>query len=148
MMDNYNYPVGTDTKDAPWNERENDTKEFDTTFEFTLTKTTKIETSDYIQDWDYVCDDETGREKLVPCGTDTSGVDWFREYSQQHLTPFEIIQEFKRQLPALFTYYTEKRDNTDNPSEKSFCNDNLSILDKVLSNLDGWEQEEGEAREE
>ena len=46
-MDNYNYPIGSDTKDAPWNQKELPEKEIEVTVYITLSKTVKIKVSDY-----------------------------------------------------------------------------------------------------
>ena len=46
-MDNYNYPVGADTKDAPWNQVDNPEREIEVTVSVTLSKTVKIKVSDY-----------------------------------------------------------------------------------------------------
>ena len=47
-MDNYNYPMGADTKDAPWNQVDNREREIEVTVSVTLSKTVKIKVSDYI----------------------------------------------------------------------------------------------------
>lgn len=46
-MDNYNYPVGSDTPEAPWNKSENNEKEIEVTVSVTLSKTVKIRVTDY-----------------------------------------------------------------------------------------------------
>ena len=46
-MDNYNYPMGADTKDAPWNQVDNPEREIEVTVSVTLSKTVKIRVSDY-----------------------------------------------------------------------------------------------------
>ena len=46
-MDNYNYPMGADTKDAPWNPVDNPEREIEVTVSVTLSKTVKIKVSDY-----------------------------------------------------------------------------------------------------
>lgn len=46
-MDNYNYPMGADTKDAPWNQADNPEREIEVTVSITLSKTVKIKVSDY-----------------------------------------------------------------------------------------------------
>ena len=46
-MDNYNYPIGADTKDAPWNQVDNPEREIEVTVSVTLSKTVKIKVSDY-----------------------------------------------------------------------------------------------------
>ena len=46
-MNNYNYPIGADTKDAPWNQKELPEREIEVTVSVTLSKTVKIKVSDY-----------------------------------------------------------------------------------------------------
>lgn len=46
-MNNYDYPLGADTEDAPWNEVEPSEKEIEVTVSITLSKTVKIKVSDY-----------------------------------------------------------------------------------------------------
>ena len=46
-MDNYNYPMGADTKDTPWNQVDNPEREIEVTVSITLSKTVKIKVSDY-----------------------------------------------------------------------------------------------------
>ena len=47
MYDNYNYPLGADNPDAPWNQKENPEREIEVTVSVTLSKTVKIKVSDY-----------------------------------------------------------------------------------------------------
>ena len=46
-MDNYNYPMGADTKGALWNQVDNPEREIDVTVSVTLSKPVKIKVSDY-----------------------------------------------------------------------------------------------------
>lgn len=46
-MDNYNYPVGFDTENAPWNREDNPPKEVEVTVSITMSKTFKIDVDDY-----------------------------------------------------------------------------------------------------
>ena len=46
-MNNYDYPMGADTKDAPWNQADNPEREIEVTVSVTLSKTVKIKVSDY-----------------------------------------------------------------------------------------------------
>lgn len=45
-MDNYNYPMGADTKGALWNQADNPEREIEVTVSVTLSKTVKIKVSD------------------------------------------------------------------------------------------------------
>ena len=42
MYDNYNYPLGADNPDAPWNQKENPEREIEVTVSVTLSKTIKV----------------------------------------------------------------------------------------------------------
>ena len=57
-MDNYNYPIGSDTPDAPWNQSENPEKEIEVTVCISISKTVKIKVSDY---------------EITDCGKDEDG---------------------------------------------------------------------------
>lgn len=46
-MNNYDYPIGSDTKNAPWNQVYNSEREIEVTISVTLSKTIKIKVSDY-----------------------------------------------------------------------------------------------------
>ena len=46
-MDNYNYPMGADTPDAPWNQVDNPEREIEVLVSITLSKTFKVKVSDY-----------------------------------------------------------------------------------------------------
>lgn len=46
-MNNYDYTLGSDTPDAPWNQEELPEREIEVTVSVTLSKTVKIKVSDY-----------------------------------------------------------------------------------------------------
>lgn len=46
-MDNYNYPIGSDTPDAPWSQTDNPEREIEVTISITLSRTAKIKVTDY-----------------------------------------------------------------------------------------------------
>ena len=46
-MNNYNYPLGADTPDAPWNQTDNPEREIEVTISITLSRTAKIKVTDY-----------------------------------------------------------------------------------------------------
>lgn len=54
-MDNYNYPMGADTKDAPWNSKKE--KEIEVSVSITLSKTVKVNVTDYIESEPYLDED-------------------------------------------------------------------------------------------
>lgn len=49
-MDNYNYPMGADTPDAPWNQRDPEPITLEVDVVIVLKKTLKIEVSNYDSD--------------------------------------------------------------------------------------------------
>ena len=56
-MDNYNYPMGADTPNAPWNKIDPEPKKIKVTVSITLSKTVEVEVTDYTAEEDY---DEDG----------------------------------------------------------------------------------------
>lgn len=46
-MNNYDYPMGADTKDAPWNQEDPEPRKIEVTVSITLSKTVEVEVSDY-----------------------------------------------------------------------------------------------------
>jgi hypothetical protein len=88
MYDNSNYPLGADTPYAPWNEQEVPERQFDVCISQTLSKSTRVTTNDYVPEVDQ---DEDG----VYESTDTSDTDWKEAYKNEHLTPLQLIGEFK-----------------------------------------------------
>ncbi len=62
-MDNYNYPIGADTSEAPWNQVDLPEKEIEVLVSVTLSKTVKVRVDDY---------------KIADCGKDEDG-DYFED---------------------------------------------------------------------
>lgn len=102
MYDNYNYPPGADTPDAPWNEVPVPEKEFEITVSQTLVKTCDVITDKYIpgaSGVEYEYDEEGGHAIGWQDPDDTSDVDWEKEYAENdHYTPLELINKFKEYL--------------------------------------------------
>lgn len=88
MYNNYNYPPGADTPYAPWNEQEVPERQFDVCISQTLSKSTSVTTDDYVPEVD---EDEDGFYKSA----NTSDTDWNKAYKNEHLTPLQLINEFK-----------------------------------------------------
>lgn len=76
-MDNYNYPTGADTKDAPWNQVDNPEREIEVTVSVTLSKTVKIKVSDYT---------------ITDSGKDEDG-DYFEEVDYSDCDLKEAVEE-------------------------------------------------------
>lgn len=49
-MDNYNYPEGADTPDAPWNQVDPPEREIEVTVSMTISKTFTINVNDYTEE--------------------------------------------------------------------------------------------------
>lgn len=128
-MDNYNYPIGADTIDAPWNETENYPIERDCEVTETIARKVTLSTTDYVAEEDW--DGEFGRCIYE----DTSDTDWCEEYSNQEYTVLELIAKLK-------VYIEEDIRNT------SFYTGKGKELQRLLSACDGWEQADLEVEEE
>ena len=99
MRENNNYPPGAEANpNAPWNQSDPEEKEFKVTVSQTLSKNTTVTTSDYIPGG---CFPETERDidgyHTITCHEpdDTSDTDWKEAYKDEHLTPLQLIGEFK-----------------------------------------------------
>ena len=91
MYDNYHYPPGADTPDAPWNQVENPEEEFKVTVSQTLSKTVTVLTSNYNLEED--CDEDGYCRNC-----DTSDTDWKEVYEEDYHTPLQLIGFLKRLL--------------------------------------------------
>ena len=140
MYDNYNYPAGADTSDAPWNQSDVPEKEFDVTCSQSLSKTVIVITDDYVpgaEGVDYESDDEGGCHAFSwQDPDDTSDTNWAKEYSgNNHLTPLQLIETFKE--------FLEKQLNETNyatPEGKKECNK----LQHLIEECTGWIEDDYE----
>ena len=103
MYDNYHYPAGADTEDAPWNEPVVPEKDFDITCSQTLSKTVTVTTDNYTPGAcgvDYESDDEGGVYAVPYCeDPNTSDTDWENEFHENNYhTPLQLIGLFKQCL--------------------------------------------------
>jgi hypothetical protein len=101
-MNNYDYPMGADTKDAPWNEEENVQREFEVTITCALNKDVTVHTSDYDLEVDK---DEDGTYEILH----TEDINWKNVYNKEHLTIEELLKEFSEVLK----YHLDSMDNLD-----------------------------------
>ena len=91
MIESGYYPIGAEFDPAaPWNEREVPERHFDVCISQTLSKSTKVKTNDYTLELNQ---DEDGYPY-----SDTSSTDWEEAYKVEHLTPLQLIEEFKNFL--------------------------------------------------
>lgn len=126
MYDNYNYPMGADTPDAPWNARDNDEVPFDVCVTQTLTKNDTVMSTNY--------EEYTTREDgMVDVNYDTSDIDWEDEWmSQAYGIPF-LLKELEKYVSKELKSMCE--DNRGTKSRRRFLKD-------ILSACQGWTLEE------
>ena len=87
MYDNYNYPPGADTPDAPWNEPLIPERDFDVEVTITMSKVVTITTDNYVPEYD----DEDGHTYA-----NTENTEWDKEFENSgHFTIADLIEELK-----------------------------------------------------
>ena len=87
-MDNYNFPIGADNSDAPWNEIELPVIDTEVTVSITISKTIKVPVVDYTLD-------EEGYPDLSNCDLKqaVSNSGKLPNLKDWNIDEFEIIQE-------------------------------------------------------
>ena len=126
MYDNYNYPPGADTPDAPWNQVEVPEREFDVTISMSLSRTVQCYTNKYIPE----VDEENGHLYV-----DTSDTPWSEVYGDNHKTIPELLEELKK-------YIQKDLDNLaddETKMDKAFHRRRLEFL---LTECDEWTVDE------
>ena len=87
MYDNYNYPPGADTPDAPWNQPVIPERECDVEVTITMSKVVTITTDNYVPEYD----DEDGHTYA-----NTENTEWDKEFENSgHFTIADLIDELK-----------------------------------------------------
>ena len=119
-MDNYNYPLGSDTKDAPWNEpAPPKERKFKCHVAVTLERDVDVPTQGYNES---IEEDEDGKYLSI----DTDDVDWREEYDNNCITITEMLNELK-------AYVEQDLAMTGKNTGKGI------YLQKVLEACQGWE---------
>lgn len=139
MYDNYNYPAGSDTPDAPWNEPTTPDMDFEVTCSQTLSRTVTVTTNNYVpgaSGVDYEPNDEGGYDA---CGyqdlADTSDTNWADEYhSNGYYTPLQLIQLLGEVLK--------------NDLEHGIVFKNPKFTQNLINECEGWAEDETEFVEE
>ena len=130
-MDNYNYPAGSDTKDAPWNQEEPNAKEFEVTISQTLSKNVIVSTTDYDEEEDW--DDDMGKCTTV----DTSNTDWQKAYQNNHETIVDLLCECGKMAREL---YDMRKDQANTPENRREMKRLQYIMNECIEwNLDEYE---------
>lgn len=123
MLESGYYPPGAEfDPHAPYNEVEIPEREFDATISSSLSKSTTIESKDYLIDED-------------PDGSyiDTSDIAWTKEYQEQHYTPLGLINEFK-------TFLEEQK-------EKETDKSKIHKIEWLIKECSDWNEDELEVVE-
>lgn len=124
MYDNYNYPPGADTPDAPWNQPVIPDKEFEVSVQETLCRISEIVTDNYIPGYR----DEEGYWE----DDDTSDTDWEEEYKNQHYTILQLLAELKEMAEKELKTLPK----TDYKRERK--------LKSIIEDCEGWELDDSE----
>lgn len=127
MYDNYHYPLGADTHDAPWNVSEPEVMDFDVCVYANMVKHTRVSTSDYCPE--YYMDEDGGG-----CTYDTSDTDWETAYKENEKTIPELMQVLvglaEKELDGL------KEDRSRAAAHRRW------ELNDIIRSAKGWEVEE------
>jgi hypothetical protein len=86
MYDNYNYPLGSDNEDSPWNREPIPEREFDVTISQSLSKGVIVHTDKYQPEVD---------KEVGAVYADTSDTEWAEVYKEEHYTPLQLIEMLK-----------------------------------------------------
>jgi len=120
-----NYPPGSDTADAPWNEVEVPDMEFDVTISMSLSKTVKCSTNKY----NPVVIDEP-HNRLHEEYPDTSDTPWSEVYGDNHKTIPELLEELKKYIQKDLNNLA----NDETKMDKAFHRRRLEFLMKECDN--------------
>lgn len=120
-MDNYNYPMGADTPDAPWNQREQEDIEVVCEMTVLMRNDVVITTDDYSVE----IDEEDG---LRSYDLNISYKDAERLYREQHHTIKEMLNELYKYINAEL-------------AEEGIANSRKWELQSMLEDCKGWSEE-------
>jgi hypothetical protein len=135
-MDNYNYPLGADTPDAPWNQSEPEEEVREVEYSCLMRRVAEVSTTDYIAGSTYPEWDD-GRYIAVTENPDFSNTDWLSEWKNSEYTPIDLIEKLKEISETLAKGEMPQRPEG---SRKNYW--------KVLAQAcEGWEQEDEEAEQ-
>lgn len=137
MYNNYDYPCGADTPNAPWNQSDPEPIEIEVTISQSLSRSTKIKVTDYIvNEWEDVdSDDEGGFHKIGGVEYDFSDSDFKEAYEIQEYTIPELLEYLKSYLINDIAQCSEE-------SNKK------KLLQCILKGCEGWNVDETEVIKE
>lgn len=114
IMDNYNYPMGADTKDAPWNQADNPEREIEVTVSVTLSKTVKIKVSDY---------------SITDSGEDEDG-EYFEDIDYSKCDLKRAVEEQITLPQDAYKYVKGEFDNDQYNDLKGWCVDDFEVIEE------------------
>lgn len=150
MYNNYDYLMGADTPDAPWNQEDPPEVEVDVTASHTVSRDTTITTTDYTDTFEdgFECEDLNG------------------DYKSQHKGPIELINILQEELLPEYNKLKEKitffnhlsrKNMMAEPINGSYINPKIKsaeptqmeykrfyYLTDVLEDCKGWVEDESE----
>lgn len=132
MYDNYNYPLGADGPNAPWNQKNPEEVSVDVTISQTLSRNTTLLVSDYEAEvWEDVDTDVDGPYKTGGIAYDFSNCDLPAAYEQQEYTIPQLLEYLKAYLTV---------DIAECPQNSG----RKAKLQRLLQCCEGWETDETE----
>lgn len=122
MYDNYNYPPGADTPDAPWNQHEPEPIEVSCDVAFVLRKEVVVETTNYDMD----VDEEDGYTsyELLDGTSDIKGL-----VEQEHNSIFVLLDELAKYIKSEL-------------EDSNISHERRRKLKGMLEDCQGWDEEE------
>ena len=114
IMDNYNYPMGADTEDAPWNQVDNPEREIEVTVSVTLSKTVKIKVSDY---------------SITDSGKDEDG-EYFEDIDYSKCDLKRAVEEQITLPQDAYKYVKGEFDNDQYNDLKGWCVDDFEVIEE------------------
>ena len=93
-MDNYNYPLGADNANAPWNQSDPEEEVREVEFSCILKRVAEVGTTDYIAGSTYPEWDD-GRYIAVTEEPNFDNTNWLEEWKNQEYTPIDLIEKLK-----------------------------------------------------
>ena len=111
-MDNYSYPIGADTPDAPWNQADNPEREIEVTVSVTLSKTVKVKVSDYA---------------ITDSGKDEDG-EYFEDIDYSKCDLKRVVEEQITLPQDAYKYVKGEFDNDQYNDLKGWCVDDFEIV--------------------
>lgn len=140
-MDNYNYPVGADTDDAPWNEEILEPVVVDCCVSYSLSKTMPVMVNNYS------VSEETERE------VDDDKHIHTRKFLDYHFDNTDFTEEFENDItvlgiPALLEelkWLAEEKIKTIKDSDTLTYEEQkreIKYFEKIIKSAKGWQEDE------